>query len=394
MACDALHVEARRHLGISVNNLWTAIEGYSAFLADEAPDSAEAAEDRGEIERARGMLAAALERGLRERGCTPAEAAVLGGPDARAGTALAREILAALREDGIFTDARIRQARRSLAGLALGDAFGEQCFAFRGPELVARAVVRLVPDATPWRWTDDTAMGIEIVEVLAEHGRIDQDCLARRFAARHAAEPFRGYGGGAHRLLDAIAAGGDWRTLAPSILPGGSFGNGGAMRAAPLGAYFSHDLERAAAEAAASAEVTHAHPDGIDGAVAVALAAALTVRGEKVLLAGVAEHLRPGPVREGILRAIELGPGEPTAAATLLGAGERVSAADTVPYALWCAEHYRADYETALWATVSGGGDRDTTCAIVGGIVAASPHIELPEAWTARREPLPEGAAG
>lgn len=29
----------------------------------------------------------------------------------------------------------------------------------------------------------------------------------------------------------------------------------------------------------------------------------------------------------------------------------------------------RHDYEAALWLTVSGLGDRDTTCAIVGGIV-------------------------
>jgi ADP-ribosylglycohydrolase len=43
---------------------------------------------------------------------------------------------------------------------------------------------------------------------------------------------------------------------------------------------------------------------------------------------------------------------------------------DTVPYAIWCAARHLDDLVEALWATVSVGGDIDTTCAIVGGIVA------------------------
>lgn len=42
------------------------------------------------------------------------------------------------------------------------------------------------------------------------------------------------------------------------------------MRVAPLGARFHRNLDHAAAQAALRAEVTHAHPDGIAGAVAVA----------------------------------------------------------------------------------------------------------------------------
>jgi len=60
------------------------------------------------------------------------------------------------------------------------------------------------------------------------------------------------------------------------------------------------------------------------------------------------------------------------------------------PSALWCAAHCLDDFEEALWRTVAGMGDRDTTCAIVGGIVPLSSR-EVPAAWIARREPLPEG---
>jgi ADP-ribosylglycohydrolase len=59
----------------------------------------------------------------------------------------------------------------------------------------------------------------------------------------------------------------------------GSWGNGAAMRVAPLGAWFAEDLDTVVAEAIRSAQVTHAHPEAAAGAVAVAVAAALSVRG-------------------------------------------------------------------------------------------------------------------
>jgi ADP-ribosylglycohydrolase len=52
--------------------------------------------------------------------------------------------------------------------------------------------------------------------------------------------------------------------------------------------------------------------------------------------------------------------------------GGRVLAENTVPFALWCADRNLDALEEALWATVSGLGDRVTTCAIVGGIVACA----------------------
>ena len=79
-------------------------------------------------------------------------------------------------------------------------------------------------------------------------------------------------------------------------------------------------------------------------------------------------------------------------AARILGNGDGVSAQDTVPFVLWCAGQHLGSYEDALWLTVSGLGDRDTTCAMVGGIVALSAGAaSIPDAWIAAREPLPAG---
>jgi ADP-ribosylglycohydrolase len=67
-----------------------------------------------------------------------------------------------------------------------------------------------------------------------------------------------------------------------------------------------------------------------------------------------------------------------------------VTAPDTVPFALWCAARHLGSYEDALWATVSGLGDRDTTCAIVGGIVVMSAGVRsIPAEWLEHREQIP-----
>lgn len=44
-----------------------------------------------------------------------------------------------------------------------------------------------------------------------------------------------------------------------------------------------------------------------------------------------------------------------------------------------------------MWTTVAGLGDRDTTCAIVGGIVVLASGTEsIPEPWRDACEPIDE----
>lgn len=274
----------------------------------------------------------------------------------------------------------------SLEGLSVGDAFGEMFF-FHSP------AERELPEGL-WRWTDDTHMALSIVEVLRNHGRIDQDALSKAFAERYMQQPWRGYAGGAKRLLARIAVGDDWRDIAPKIFGGGSYGNGGAMRAAPIGGFFKGDPERAAEEARLSAMVTHAHPEGQAGAMAVAAAAAIaSVKGCPTgndFLRQVLPFVPDGETREQIEEALLIAPDELSTAAHRLGTGNNVSAQDTVPFCLWNASHNSENFEEALWRTVSGLGDRDTTCAIVGGIVALSSR-RVPREWISRMERLPEG---
>jgi ADP-ribosylglycohydrolase len=299
-----------------------------------------------------------------------------------------------------MTSDRLSRAVASLRGLAVGDALGSCFFA---PENLAALEARQ-PPADPWRWTDDTEMACSLVTVLARHGRVDQDALARSFAEHH--DPVRDYGPGVVRMLRQVREeGAHWRRLAAESWEGrGSWGNGGAMRVAPLGAYFADDVGVAAEQAAASAMVTHTHPEGVAGAIAVAVAAALAVaepglRGPGWLEA-IAERTPPGLVHDGIRRAISLSSSrsslpDPRSAAASLGNGREISAPDTVPFCLWAASKHLDDYAAAFWATASAGGDVDTTCAIVGGIVAARGGVDgIPADWLARCEALPPWVEG
>ncbi|MGE0711231.1 MAG: ADP-ribosylglycohydrolase family protein [Planctomycetota bacterium] len=290
-----------------------------------------------------------------------------------------------------MTDARLNRARRSLEGLATGDGFGERFF---GPLPSERIATRTLSPG-PWRVTDDTMMALSLVEVLATHGAVagdlEQDALAAAFGRRYLAEPGRGYGPAAHGYLPRLARGEDWRVVAREPFGGtGSMGNGSAMRVAPLGAFFADEAPaRIAAEAAASAAPTHAHPEGAAGAVAIALAAAWRAApGGRDLFELVLEHTPGSETWQGIVRAARLGPVSVETAVAALGNGSRVICPDTVPFALWCVSRFPDDYEEALWLTVSGLGDRDTTCAIVGGVLASGEGIAPPAEWVARRERL------
>jgi len=277
----------------------------------------------------------------------------------------------------------------SLDGLSVGDAFGQQ-FMWHAEDIPSRRT-----DVPLWKWTDDTEMALSVVRVLLKHGQIDQDQLARSFADEF--DSGRGYGAGMlYELLPRLKAGHDWRMVSPVLFGNGSFGNGGAMRVGPLGAYFSDDVPRAAEQARLSAEVTHAHEEGVAGAIAIAVAAAISHRIHRDMdgrqfLAAIAGQVPNGKVRDGILHAIRL-PEQTDAdlAGVTLGNGSQVTAQDTVPFCLWIVSRFADDFEEALWQTVGSLGDMDTNCAIVGGILGARLGREsIPSEWLASREPLP-----
>lgn len=292
---------------------------------------------------------------------------------------------------------RRARMRDSLLGTTVGDCLGERFFTAPS-ELVSPDGSRWLPQA-PWPWTDDTAMAMSVAAELEQRGMIDQNSLFQRFLDVYLREPARGYGPGTHRMMARVVEGDDWRAVAAAQFHGeGSWGNGSAMRVPPLGAYLADDLAAVAAEAAAQATVTHTHPEAVAGAVATAMAAAVMAasRGEappapRDVFEVVISHLDGSVVRDRLEQVSAIPPGTPPAdVAALVGAGEQISCPDTVPFVVWMAATHPDDYAEAVWHVAAVGGDRDTTAAMVGGIVAGRTGAgAIPAQWINRAETFP-----
>jgi ADP-ribosylglycohydrolase len=191
------------------------------------------------------------------------------------------------------------------------------------------------------RFSDDTAMTLAVAQVLLEGG--DYAATMREFGRRH---PFIGYGAGFERWLSDDSMG-----------PYNSYGNGGAMRASPIG-YVARSAEEALAEAERCAAPTHNHPEGIKGAQAVALA---------VFLA------RTGASKEQIRHDLAARFGydlDRTVASIRPTYNFDVAAQRSVPEAIVCFLD-APDFEAAVRNAVSLGGDADTMACIAGAIAEA-----------------------
>lgn len=293
----------------------------------------------------------------------------------------------------------LHRANISLTGLSVGDAFGETFFG-KEDVIMERLHHKTLQEGT-WPFTDDTVMSIGIYRTLVSYGKIDQDALAKIFADNYLLDDYRGYGGTAHAILKAFAAGQHWKTVSQQVFDGmGSMGNGAAMRSGLIGAAFHEDASVVTAQAILAAEVTHFNPEAVAGAVAVALAACICARHPAGTLTPAAffdfisHHTPESDVKYKIRKAATLPAHYDIRTVTaILGNGIKLMAQDTVPFALWCCAHHLYDYEKALWTAVSGLGDRDTIAAIVGSIVVLSAGIEsIPRQWVLQREYVEDSA--
>lgn len=285
---------------------------------------------------------------------------------------------------------RLALARKSLKGISIGDAFGESFFG--DTQVVLDQIKRRTLPQTSWEFTDDTVMAIAVYEQLETYQTINQDQLAKQFAANHEKDINRGYGATARRILRAIGEGQSWKEFSGNVFEGmGSMGNGASMRVSPIGAYYFDDIEAVKQLAAQSAEITHANIEGITGAKAVAVATALSTRtklnGQGIspqdFIQHIVDELPDTDTKSKIAQSISV----PyhyhiETVKTILGNGIRIMAQDTVPFSIWCAAHNLDNFEEALWKAVSILGDRDTICAIVGGItIMSSDEGKIPEEW-------------
>ena len=190
------------------------------------------------------------------------------------------------------------------------------------------------------RYTDNTVCTAAVADIILNdrkpHSTLQDSCR------RH---PGRGYGGFFRKWIASAD---------PS--PYGSFGNGAAMRVAPVALLHRRRcLEEALAASDRVTEITHNHPEGIKGARAVTEATWLALRAE-----------RPDMVRREITTRYGYNL-EQSVEDIRPSHRFDVTCQGTVPTALVCALE-STSLEDAVRNAVSLGGDADTLAAIAGAV--------------------------
>ena len=180
------------------------------------------------------------------------------------------------------------------------------------------------------RVTDDSVMTIAVAHTLLDAfdgQNVSQSALVRKMQSYGKLYPDAGYGGKFRRWLKS-----------PYPKPYNSYGNGSAMRVSPV-AWAASTLEDAERLAAATAEVTHNHPEGMKGAQATAACIMLARLG--------ASNADIRPLY-----------------------GFDVSCQGSVPQAI-VAFLEGTSFEDVIRRAISIGGDSDTIAAIAGSIAQA-----------------------
>ncbi|CAH1241314.1 ADPRHL2 [Branchiostoma lanceolatum] len=133
-------------------------------------------------------------------------------------------------------------------------------------------------------FTDDTAMARSVASSLIQCKGFDARDMATRFAKEYKRESGRGYGGNVitvfYRLLEEDLQ--DVFEPSRQQFDGrGSWGNGGAMRVAPVALYAYGDVEKVKDIAKQTAMITHFNREGYNGAILEALAVHLALKQNK-----------------------------------------------------------------------------------------------------------------
>ena len=274
-----------------------------------------------------------------------------------------------------------------MIGSAIGDALGAS---FEG---IWRNELKIENFHFDGRWTDDTHMMIGVAESLIANKGFNGEHMAWTFIKNWEKEPWRGYGPGPPRVFRMIKSGVAWNEAARQLYGGmGSFGNGAAMRVAPVGLFYYDNAEKLREIAYKSAEITHTHVLGKEGAALQAYAVALALKtplkkfSPSSFLDELTSFTRVDAYREKLEKAKALLESDDKRE-IIESLGNNVEALNSVPTAIYCfAKHYQSYVKAVLYA-VSLGGDTDTIGAMTGAIAGAHHGLEkIPENWREKLE--------
>jgi poly(ADP-ribose) glycohydrolase ARH3 len=266
-------------------------------------------------------------------------------------------------------------------GTAVGDALGAP---FEGYDRVEPEEIETVAERlSVLAYTDDTHMMLGVAESLLRCRGFDGEDMAYTFVRNYEREPYRGYGPGPPRIFRMIRDGVPWDEAAERLYRGGSFGNGSAMRAAPIGVFYCDNPDVLRDVAYESSQITHAHTLGREGAALQAYAIALATvlepspafdRAE--FLSSLINFTSENVYREKLnkIGALML---QPDPEKAVLEVGNGIEAFNSVPTAIYCFLSRPDSFAGAISGAISLGGDPDTIGAMTGAISGAYLGVDV-----------------
>jgi ADP-ribosyl-[dinitrogen reductase] hydrolase len=225
----------------------------------------------------------------------------------------------------------------------------------------------------PGQWTDDSAMQQIVAESLIQQSTFNPQDLASRYMNWFFSPQSKGAGRTTRLAMENLKAGKSWEHS--GIV--GSIGNGTAMRAAPFGVFYRHDIPMLIQSVKIDNSITHASEEAEAGALAIALTAAYAANNDiEDLLKKIIRFLPDTQVKKSIFSLDAMVHSEHiTAEQALRLIGTKFDVRETVPAALYCFMKFK-DYHSAVVAAIKAGGDTDTTAAIVGALFGAKDGLQ------------------
>ncbi len=267
-----------------------------------------------------------------------------------------------------------------LLGTAVGDILGAPVEGYSRERLLAElgVIKDFIPSGRGYgNYTDDTEMTLALAGAIIEEGGVKAATCAEKYSLFYS--PQRGYGAGAHQVLHALKGGADYRQTGRMTFPDGSFGNGGAMRIAPVGFVYRNAPDDVLYQAVYDAVMcTHVHPEGVDGAAVQARAIALLSHIEDAetlnpvaFLSTLKKIARTAVMRQKMDILMRLVERNDSPEAAILNLGNGIRASEAVPAALFASLCNYKDPEQAVINSVHLGGDADTIGAMCGAHMGA-----------------------
>lgn len=232
----------------------------------------------------------------------------------------------------------------------------------------------------PGQYTDDTLMTIALATSLIEKAGFDPAHTAKLYLEWYNTGNTRGIGSTTAGAMMHLKLGAEWHESGATHNHDGRpvGGNGTAMRASPIGLVYRNDLPKLLEVAMQDAAITHNSLEPKMGSVAVALGTAYLANKThtpKQALAEIINVLSDSVVKEKLELAKDWVWDSDDHTAALAEIGTNGYVPETVGAAFYCVAA-TDNFKDAVVMAVKGGGDTDTTAAIVGALAGTYYGLE------------------